>query len=651
MSVAFLVALSLAAADPEAKLLDAPIVSVTVHRDRARVVRSVALPLTAGEHRLRFPDLPGATLVDTLRLATDRGRVLRIETASVDRERFSLDEVDALIEQLEKLDDRDRALDAEQKLLERELSLLSGIRPDPPVSEEKRQGRPMNVVAPEVWPKVLDFFADRRTAIFERQRGIAAERRKIADERSAVQQAAQRFSPQAFSDRRLQVTVVIAAAAPEKHTIELEYFVPGAQWRPGYSVRVDAEKSTVRLDRAALVTQASGEEWPRVDLSVSTGAGQVNIDLPELLTWTLGEAKEPTIVVRPVTPRSGGLLPLPPPARVRPSEAEAQARLELLRAHASDLSRRSGGQAIGGKVQVDFSDDTIDGALTKPEGTFYGARRRSSKELPKPSAPPPPAPPPPAPPPAEPEAAMDLLSVQEERSVRPAVVASSRARPAEQPPQVQGLSLAEPPPKPADLFGTLMKSPLRLTVPGTGSEIRAPLETQELKAVLSYEASPALELTAFMIATVENLRGLPQGNATIYVGDTFVADSFLAANNDGKLVLPLGADPDVRITRKVMPSSVTQGVFSKDDITTYRVVIEVGNYKKRPIAIRITEPLPRTGQEKIKVEQVSASPPLSQTIPERGHVIWALTIPATKTQTLELVYKLSRPSDMKVWTR
>jgi uncharacterized protein (TIGR02231 family) len=216
---------------------------------------------------------------------------------------------------------------------------------------------------------------------------------------------------------------------------------------------------------------------------------------------------------------------------------------------------------------------------------------------------------------------------------------------------MRGLSLEEAPPPAADAFGNAMRSPLRLTVPGDGSEIRVPLASEDLPATLSYDATPALELTAFMTATIQNTRALPTGNATIYVGDAYVADTAIAANQDGKVVLPLGADPDVRLTRKVMPSSQTEGVFSKDDVTSYRVVIEVGNYKKRPISLRLTEPLPKSGNEKIKVDLLSSSPKHKDAPADRGVVIWALNVPAGKTQTVELVYRVSRPSDFQVWTR
>ncbi|MBM4321394.1 MAG: DUF4140 domain-containing protein, partial [Deltaproteobacteria bacterium] len=77
MNTSLLVLLSLAGvpevtAGPElaekATVIDAPIARVTVYSDRARVQRRAAVPLAAGIHALRLPDLPGAVLLDTVRV-------------------------------------------------------------------------------------------------------------------------------------------------------------------------------------------------------------------------------------------------------------------------------------------------------------------------------------------------------------------------------------------------------------------------------------------------------------------------------------------------------------------------------------------------------------------------------------------------------
>src|SRR4051812_13399843 len=74
------VVLSPAAAEAAAAV-EAPIGEITVYSDRARVRRRGRLPggRGAGPVIVRFPDLPGGAFLDTIRVAADGARVLRVE--------------------------------------------------------------------------------------------------------------------------------------------------------------------------------------------------------------------------------------------------------------------------------------------------------------------------------------------------------------------------------------------------------------------------------------------------------------------------------------------------------------------------------------------------------------------------------------------
>src|SRR5215470_10710101 len=62
-----------------ASRIDAPIAEVTVFSDRERVRRRGRATLKAGAGLVRFPDLPGAAFLDTVRVAAGNGRVVRVE--------------------------------------------------------------------------------------------------------------------------------------------------------------------------------------------------------------------------------------------------------------------------------------------------------------------------------------------------------------------------------------------------------------------------------------------------------------------------------------------------------------------------------------------------------------------------------------------
>jgi hypothetical protein len=103
----------------------------------------------------------------------------------------------------------------------------------------------------------------------------------------------------------------------------------------GRAVRL--ERGEVVLRTAGLVQQASGEDWTDVELWLSTAIPGQGIEVPELLTWALGEKREFIPRVQPARmPPEPALFP-PPAAGMSTGQAERSARFEVLRTRLSEL--------------------------------------------------------------------------------------------------------------------------------------------------------------------------------------------------------------------------------------------------------------------------------------------------------------------------
>jgi N-terminal domain of unknown function (DUF4140) len=124
-----------------AALVAAPIAEVTVFSDRARVRRRGRGPAASGLLALRFPSLPGAALLDTIRVASSGGRVLRVEATPVQRERSAVAQATKLLDALEVVADRLAEVDDRVATDEWEVGFLRALTPPPLVAEEKREGR------------------------------------------------------------------------------------------------------------------------------------------------------------------------------------------------------------------------------------------------------------------------------------------------------------------------------------------------------------------------------------------------------------------------------------------------------------------------------------------------------------------------------
>ena len=638
----------------QATVVDAPIETVQVFSDRARVTRRARVQAPAGVTAFRLPDLPGATWLDTVRAAGAGVSVLRVEAIPVTRDRYSIDQVEGLLVQMEALTDEIARLDAKLQSLGVQYSAVNGLRPVswPPEKDRKAPIR-WDVGG---WTRVLSLFAAERERISAEQRGLEIERRGKARALARKQQEIQRMNLGAFSDQKVQVLLLLEAAKGGGGTVDLSYDIPGAFWKPAYDLRFDAARGEVALDSYGVVSQATGEDWPEVSLELSTGVPGRDIALPSMLTWTLGEAKEFIPQPRARTwPQPAPRYAPPQPAADREAQARA-ARQALLQRRMSELLQLAqldlrkgnmGAKSLG----YDYDESLADEVLSMKD-------KEDMRQPPAPQFAPAPAPRPPSrslsmAEESIPGSALELDSVVTTGESAGGLFSGRAERVVSTPLDLfestlhRGPSFSDPdlPAMSAGGFEHVFAARTKMTVPSTGELLRAPLGRAVFPVTAFYEASPALAPNAYLKATVKNATPRPilRGPVTIFVNESFAGDGRLeTTGTGGTLQLPFGADEDVKLVRKVLPTTETEGVFSKDEVTTYRVIMEVANYKKRPVTVVLREPFPSSHHEKVKVELVKVSP---EPVEKTDDGIWAfrMDIAAGRTQAVELVYRIRRP--------
>ncbi len=655
---------------------DAPITQVEVFSDRARVTRKARIPASKGVNVLRLPDLPGATWLDTLRADAKGATVLRVEAIPVQRERIGIAEVDALLVRLESQADALALLDAHIASGVAQLQAVTGLQPASPVPEKDRRGLPR--WQPQSLTRVLDFFGGLRAQIRAKDHARQIQRRKLVRDFEKTQREVQAMNLGAFTDHKMQVLLLIVSNGKGPAHLTLTYDIPGAHWKPAYELHYDAKKGSVALESYAMVSQATGESWDNVSLKLSTSIPGRDIAVPELMTWTLGEAKE--FIPRPrarTRPAQAPRYAAPQPGADR-MEIERQARMSLLQQRLSELAQltqvnvRGAGWQQGTSIGVGSSGYSRGGRSELSVGgsgqgsSGYGkasssARPRRSRKKSRPR----PAPPPMMSPP-EPRPAMRIESTMEfdddsisgsltkpTGSVLASMLGDSservrhtslslfegrmRARTRLTDPDLPAVSAAG--------FEYVYTSKTPMTIPSTGEALRAPLGRHGYPVSTFYEASPALAKNAYLKATIKNPGPEPilRGPVTIFVNGGFAGDGRLDTTAPGgTLQLPFGADEDIKLVYKVLPETKVNGVFSKDEVTTYKVVMEVANYKKRKITVMLREPMPRSQNEDIKIEFVKASF-MAEDKDDANILRWKVTIAPGRTRSVEFVYKITRP--------
>ncbi len=189
----------------------------------------------------------------------------------------------------------------------------------------------------------------------------------------------------------------------------------------------------------------------------------------------------------------------------------------------------------------------------------------------------------------------------------------------------------------------------RASVP-SGKDVRtAPIDRWTWPVTTHYEAAPASRLTAYRAATVKNPRPTPPlaGPVDIIVGADHAGSGALDTTGPGGTrSLPLGADEDIRLVRRVLPKTVTEGVFSKTAVTRSVTENDVANDERRPATVRVVEQFPLGGiSEDVEVKREAATPKLVEGPDEAGRVVLEVQVPPGEGRIVRLACRIERPAD------
>ncbi|MBM75448.1 MAG: hypothetical protein CMK59_08595 [Proteobacteria bacterium] len=273
----------------DALVLSSPIAQVTLFSDRALIEREVKKKLKAGTHVVRFSDLTGLLLEDSLRVEAKGAQIYRLEKKLVERSDFELEDLQAAIIQAEQLQDRINLLTEERSRYRQEINTLKKIKPASFVPEQKRQS-PISYDT-STWVENASFFTKEISWLQEKIRTIDVQLEELQREKRRL---AVKSKPLLSSNSKKKFEVVAVVDVPKETTVRfvLSYFTPNSSWYPTYDVHYDSTNDSVWVEQAALIRQNSGESWEDVKIDLSTSIPSRTLDLPKLKTWTLGEKEE-----------------------------------------------------------------------------------------------------------------------------------------------------------------------------------------------------------------------------------------------------------------------------------------------------------------------------------------------------------------------
>jgi uncharacterized protein (TIGR02231 family) len=302
--------------------------AVTVYPDGATATRIIAVDLPGGDNTLVVHDFPLGLDVSTLRVEGEADSQLTIGAIDARSPRAAapddLPELDKRIEALK--DERDNlqgaidAASARRKFAER------FAEASPAGIGDKGEARPIAEWR-EAFAAVSEEVASAETAIRDAER-----KQRDLDREIARLESDRAIKPPS----KLEVRLDLASAAATTAKLRVTYAVRNARWVPLYDARLDTgardRKPALELVRRAEITQATGEDWSNVALSVSTvrtgrggNAPELNsllVQYPQLVGGLAPASPVMELAAKPLARSAAKAEPSPQQAEERQAVAE-----------------------------------------------------------------------------------------------------------------------------------------------------------------------------------------------------------------------------------------------------------------------------------------------------------------------------------------
>lgn len=543
---------------PEAKQITLPaaIDSVTLYQDRAMITRTCAIPDDLGTYEIRIEGLPASIDPASLSASAEGAKLLdvRFESVTTTVDASSNPELRKAIADLEAAQRQAQLLALRGERISDQHALLNAIASKTATENAKDFGS--KALDPEQLARQLKFIEQSRDELIGQRTALDEEATRNKSEVEALAAKVNALGGKTVEARAAVVTV--GRSARGSATLATRYLVWGAGWRPDYAVRaVDAgddaaDRLTVEFN--ALVTQATGEDWTDVSVTLSTAAPTRRPAPPEVSPVYL-DVQMPVVASGSVEGYAG-------------NGREMRARKS---APAMAPGRPAGPGGGGGGYGT---------------GGAEGGVADAAAEL--------------------------AFKVELDKAYADASASGGAV--------------------------VTYALPRKVTVPSDAKRTRTQrVATVDLKPEFSHVARPIVDSTVYLRAKARNTSSyrLIAGSARLFVGEDSVGTTdFPTVNPGAEVTFWLGGDPRLECKRSLVSKETReQGVFGKETVETSKWRIDLVSSAGGATRVEISDRVPVSRNEQIKVELRDLSVALSTDAKylkddrPRGILLWSVDMP------------------------
>jgi uncharacterized protein (TIGR02231 family) len=187
-------------------------------------------------------------------------------------------------------------------------------------------------------------------------------------------------------------------------------------------------------------------------------------------------------------------------------------------------------------------------------------------------------------------------------------------------------------------------------IPGDNNPHKITVFSDNFPCRIEYVALPRLVSFAYLQATMTNPANgatLLPGKANIFRDNIFVGTTQLENIAPGQeFKLNLGIDEGLKIERDLVEREVDKRLISGNRRVTYGYRLTVTNLREQEAVLKLTEQIPVSRTEQIKVKLNRISPQIQPG--ELGALEWSLTLPPKAKREFSYQFTIEHPAELNV---
>jgi uncharacterized protein (TIGR02231 family) len=260
-----------------AKSIDAKITDVTVFMSGAQVTHSGNISLKEGENSFKLTDLtlyldPNSVQVE----GTSAYTILSVRhEVNYLIDQSSNPTIKGIMDSIEDLQFRQKEIGAMRDVYNDEINLIR--------SNNNIKGQNA-VLIPEDLVEMADMFRSRLKEIRLKQLELSEQEKEASDNINRLQNRLNSINARKGTNPS-EIYVNVIANKTGNAPIKISYLAQSAGWYPVYDLRAEDINSPIEFAYRAKVFQSTGNDWERVNLTISTGNPNIGGQVPSLYPW------------------------------------------------------------------------------------------------------------------------------------------------------------------------------------------------------------------------------------------------------------------------------------------------------------------------------------------------------------------------------